>query len=531
MSAPSDSLNAQISCPGELPVLPQLAINKIVFRRIAVHCMALAIAVSLYGQTKKQPATHAVASHASGTKSLPFGKDGAAIFQADRVTQFPFSAGTSVLGLPNGGVLVAGVAQANAADIHSWQPILGRHWAIFVARLERNGTLDPSFGDAGIAVVSFAGDAGIPRRILVQPDGKILILGCTYGGWVLTMPTFYGHSNIVARLTSDGHLDSSYGKAGIATVSLGDWMRPAEPPTPKPTTQNRGYQRSTQSSRQKEGPGTIYAGSVQPDGKLVLGGERSISGDVRFRIVRLNGDGTPDPDFKVDGLPKDFGAETITGLAVQPNGNIWAVGQKGTGTIFAAGTVARLLPDGTPDDSFGYHGYVLWKNAVQGVFVDGFLTPNGKFLIAGGGGAPGGFVVARFNLDGTLDKNYGKEGAARLITKGFGVNSPMSAVATESGEVYISGTNADMFKNDSRAVRFSATGLADSSWSGGALATVPFRCEGVSGRIFGSMPVFGEQSIGFSGGRLFFSSATSKTFEEGNSSHNEIQVIVASPTR
>src|SRR3989442_7282205 len=62
---------------------------------------------------------------------------------------------------------------------------------------------------------------------------------------------------------------------------------------------------------------TVYAIAVQPDGKIIIGGQFNIVGGApRSRLARLNADGTLDTAF-------DTGAEfAVLSLAIQADGKI-----------------------------------------------------------------------------------------------------------------------------------------------------------------------------------------------------------------
>ena len=102
---------------------------------------------------------------------------------------------------------------------------------------------------------------------------------------------------------------------------------------------------------------SVHALAVQPDGKIVVGGDFTTLGGggtgttARNRIARLNPDGSLDPAFNPGAN------DSVLALAVQPDGKILVggaftmLGGGGTGTS-ARSSLARLLPDGTLDATF-----------------------------------------------------------------------------------------------------------------------------------------------------------------------------------
>lgn len=157
-----------------------------------------------------------------------------------------------------------------------------------IARLNRNGSLDKSFGlprEVG---------AQISNCIGVQNDGKALI----------------AVNSGVVRLQADGTLDPSFTPAEHSGV-----MRLA----------------------------------VQNDGKVLLAATfDNINGKTRFPVVRLNDDGTLDRSFN-SGVGAN---ERVWSVAVQSDGKVLIAGDFTEYNGIERTYIARLNPDGTLDTSF-----------------------------------------------------------------------------------------------------------------------------------------------------------------------------------
>ncbi len=66
---------------------------------------------------------------------------------------------------------------------------------------------------------------------------------------------------------------------------------------------------------------------------------------------------------------------------------------------------------GTPDSSFGSNGIVYNKD--HGIIYKIALQSDGKIIAAGDGNInKHGFVLARYNTDGTIDSSFGEDGYA-----------------------------------------------------------------------------------------------------------------------
>jgi uncharacterized delta-60 repeat protein len=125
-----------------------------------------------------------------------------------------------------------------------------------LARLNPDGSIDAGFQNG------MAGADGDPEAIALQPDGKVLI-----GGYFTSVNNTPRSG--VARLNPDGSLDTGFqnGMAGAETSS-------------------------------------VLSLVLQPDGKVLIGGGfTAINGRTRYRIARLNSDGSVDPLFHNGGPP------------------------------------------------------------------------------------------------------------------------------------------------------------------------------------------------------------------------------------
>jgi uncharacterized delta-60 repeat protein len=147
---------------------------------------------------------------------------------------------------------------------------------------------------------------------------------------------------------------------------------------------------------------------LQPDGKLVAAGSA---------LARYRPDGRLDPSFGVGGkVTTDFGASA---LVRQPDGKLVVAGTT-TVTGFPDFALARYLPDGTLDASFGVGGTVI-TDFGGGEFGRALvLQPDGKLVVAGlcqGCDGDIDFILARYLADGSLDAMFGVGGK---VTTDFG---------------------------------------------------------------------------------------------------------------
>jgi uncharacterized delta-60 repeat protein len=306
---------------------------------------------------------------------------------------------------PDGRIVAAG-----------WSLVSGSfHFAL--ARYNRHGSLDQSFGSGGKVLTDIGPFGGTAQAVAIQPNGKIVAAGDNISGFALV------------RYNADGSLDSTFGSDGKVFTDL-------------------GYGSSASSV------------AIEPNGKIVAAGE-GITGDgcypdnfcFDFGLVRYNRDGTLDQSFGSGGkVFTDFGEsfDHALNMTTEPGGKIVAAGESyATGSDDFA--LARYNRDGTLDQSFGSGGKVLTDFA-SGSYDQAWAVtraPNGRLVAAGIGGFPietGNFdaALARYNRDGSLDQTFGSGGKV-LIDVGFGADYVFDAAIDHRGRIVAVGDKGGDF--------------------------------------------------------------------------------------
>ena len=181
-----------------------------------------------------------------------------------------------------------------------------------------------------------------------------------------------------------GDVDTSFGDGGFAAVGDGEYL----------------------------GISTV---AIQPDGRI-LGTTAANNSLVLFRLLA---DGNPDLSFGLDGIAQIATNAFARDLVIDDIDRIYL----GFSTGDTEYNVARLLPDGTPDDSFGNNGIVrvsvgallgsgTTANRIRGMT----LLPDGKLLLVGnywsGQLSNQDVGLVRLNADGTPDTSFGTGGAS-----------------------------------------------------------------------------------------------------------------------
>ncbi|RKH54684.1 hypothetical protein [Corallococcus llansteffanensis] len=172
-------------------------------------------------------------------------------------------------------------------------------------------------------------------------------------------------------------------------------------------------------------------------------------------------------------------AVSINAMAAQPDGKWLLVGSTGA-TGLRDVLVARLLPNGTPDTSFGTQGVVVSDICGSDDYADAVTVQSDGSIVIAGGAIAGtntcagtkyqSVLLVRYTSAGGLDTTFGGTGV-RTFQLSTG-NSTLHAVTLDAtGRIVGAGTvrNSDL---DLLAVRLLSTGALDTTFSGDGVAAV-----------------------------------------------------------
>jgi uncharacterized delta-60 repeat protein len=261
----------------------------------------------------------------------------------------------------------------------------------FVARYMADGSADASFGSGGVTLINPTGTLQI-QCIALQPDGKI-VLGGAKGTAVstVTQEAWFG------RLNVDGTVDTGFGNNGERVFAL---------------STNTDY---------------VYGVAVAQDGGiygLVYSGPPS---NAPACMIRLTANGQPDAAFNGNGIRCNlFGGSsgiTVGGLAVRSDGAAIGAGR------FSFGKAAALLPNGQVDAGFGTSGVAeVPPGTDAGRFASLRIRPDGRILVAGWrtGSAPLQMHFGQLLPNGSPDPSFGTNGFAAFTPQGYHLATWMS---------------------------------------------------------------------------------------------------------
>jgi uncharacterized delta-60 repeat protein len=321
-----------------------------------------------------------------------------------------------------------------------------------VPALAAAGALDMSF----MPKIPLSGPDFFVSAQALQTDGKVLLGGLFSNVNGISRP-------YIARLNTDGSLDTSFNATGVITQAV---YALALQPDGKLLVGGQTTLRRLNADGSLDA--SFNAGDVssvivqhlvlQPDGKLLVGGNFStIHGAPRKNIVRLNDDGSLDTSFD----PGSGANSTVEDLVLQPDGKVLIGGQFTMVNDTARGRIARLNANGSLDASFNPSSGANW-------FVYALaLQPDGKVLIGGQFSSVNGTArssIARLNADGSLDSDFAPGGTQS--------NGSVSALALQSdGKVLIGGLFTSMNGAPrSSLARLNADGSLDTGFTAGISA-------------------------------------------------------------
>ncbi len=160
---------------------------------------------------------------------------------------------------------------------------------------------------------------------------------------------------------------------------------------------------------------------MQSDGKIIVAGQATDNANgtgADFLLSRFNSDGSVDtsfgsvnpsnPSLRLGYVMTAFttGSDLASSVALQTDGKIVAGGSASPGGF----AVARYNNDGTLDGAFANGGKTIIDFASAASVRQLVIQSDGKIILAGEAGSPSQFGLARLNQNGTLDSTFGSAG-------------------------------------------------------------------------------------------------------------------------
>lgn len=340
--------------------------------------------------------------NADGSPDTSFGRGGSVT--TDIAGGFAQERARAVAIQRDGKIVVAGESSLPSGDL-----------AVALVRYNTDGTLDATFGSAGIAFEQ--GARGRAWDAAILSDGRIVVAGDAF---VENSTTDFGDF-LLARYTANGTLDLSFGSGGSVVTDI--------------------------NARTDLARNLV----VQPNGALVVSGDPPGTGPTRRTgVARYTANGALDASFGTGGKLEIPRALVGRGLALQSDGRFVLVGSATVLNMqndFSHFAVVRLNADGTFDNTFGANGITATSiTGLTDVAHAVALQADGRIVVAGEGNLVNpNFALARYNTDGKLDTTFAVDG--KLVVDFFGLEDRAENVALQAdgkivaGGLAVDGTN------------------------------------------------------------------------------------------
>jgi uncharacterized delta-60 repeat protein len=351
------------------------------------------------------------------------------------VSNLPFFP-EALAALPSGKVLLAGQGVYTPGGVKT-RPVT----EVDVARLDSDGSLDPSFGAMGIVRLRGAFKVSDTEALHIQAHGG-------EGAEVVTPTT-------VVALDAAGGLDPSFGEGGKVTT-LGRVVGAGTAPGERlliAGTMLVGPAATTEPGYRAEHPKReeFYVARYGPDGRL----DQGFAGGSGIAVLRPQGAvGADSAMFEADG-------STLIGGSVTPP----TPGCPLYYNCDATPTIARFTPSGQPDPGFGQGGLLrLEALAVRGgeryVGIRAFAPrPAGGVFVAGES-ARAGFVAA-LGSDGALLAGFGEGGIATYVETKTPQSAPAAVGFDRAGSIYVAAETTSGTGNGAAVIRYEPDGKID----------------------------------------------------------------------
>jgi uncharacterized delta-60 repeat protein len=343
-------------------------------RRGVAMVITIAVMAGLLAVTESTATAATPPPGSAGALDSGFGSSGVTSTSVPTLT---LTAASKVLVQPDGKLVVAGIQPGSAGNV-------------VVARYTPTGALDTTFGAPLGYTKPGLGSASAQDgvQIALQPDGKVIVVGSK----VVSSQARVA----IARLNTNGSLDTSFGTSGTTTLAFGSAIP------------------------QQHGSGVLVLPSGQTLVSVWLG-----PGHDAFKVVRFSSTGAWDTSFGSSGLaishPIAGQPAQASDLALTSDNKIVVVGSVNTTHNSIAQTdtvVARFTAAGQPDTTFpGPSGNsqgaaILDRNSSKNDAANAVLIDSsGRIDLSGTiASTPSAAYVMRLTSAGVADSTFGTGG-------------------------------------------------------------------------------------------------------------------------
>jgi uncharacterized delta-60 repeat protein len=321
--------------------------------------------------------------------------------------------------------------------------------------LAQPGSLDPTFGDAGVVLLQPGFHFEEANAVATLPDNTVMLAGSTWG--------FFGPDTIcgvVVHLLDDGSLDPSFAMGGYAPII--------------------GGERNSLNGMAMIDNSVIVVGSTLEEYDLM-----DPDPDTQVLLARLSATGALDPGFGTGGLMiTDIGSggDVAVDVAVQADGRIVVAGFSEDANGEKNGVIMRYDPDGTLDGTFSGDGKLVitaWpgEDALNDVVVlsDGSIVGAGYATVGGMRKS----MLVKVGTDGSYDSGFGVDGLS-VPELSDSTNSATGILIDGDGILVCGKIEESFLQTVAYLARFMNDGTPDPAFNGNGLAIVTGSPHGVA---------------------------------------------------
>jgi uncharacterized delta-60 repeat protein len=316
---------------------------------------------------------------------------------------------------------------------------------VLLFKITPSGFGTRKFGAGGLTSIDFGADEDVASGLVSLADGSLVVLAAS------------DHNPVLARLTAEGQLMTTFGEDGKASPSLA-------PSTPEAAI-------------------TLGDLSLAPDGRLLvvgsIGNEYTRTGGRTF-VAALNQRGHSSRAYGNHGVAMfDFGSDMKRSkgslTAIAKDGSLIVAGEAEStpGRRFG---LAKVRANGSFDAAFGLAGRLTTafsapasvRNTRLALQSDGRIVAMTNYR-----GAESGVAFARFNADGSVDLTFGNGGSIKIpVDNGYTLTTDLS--------IDPGGRILGLFASDSsptpefRIIRLTSRGQLDPSFGTGGFLDPAF---------------------------------------------------------
>jgi uncharacterized delta-60 repeat protein len=293
---------------------------------------------------------------------------------------------------------------------------------ITVARFNRtDGSLDATFGTAGVAEIAYAGHRAYAHSVKIMPLSERVLVG----GNILETATF-DREMMVARLNYNGTPDTTFNTDGKQEIAF------------------NGYASAWSSGMD------IYVGKTEASGYIAIGGTVDTSGGSRCGVAVLTPTGARLNSFDGDGrkiIEFPYGASQRCGALKMFFGDrIVIAGDAYTAANGGRFIFTKLKIDGSLDTGFDGDGYrAVDVPGYNNETLTGLAVDSSSTVIVGVGtaSAPGSHdtvtAIAHMRFDGLPTALFSGDGVATYDAPAFRINRGNGIALEDDGQVVIVG--------------------------------------------------------------------------------------------